>query len=66
MIVCVCHEWSEAQIRQVIAIYEVDTFQDMQDLTNIGSVCGKCYETVQCIFKEETIADECDGSTLGS
>ena len=53
MIICVCHEWSEAQIRQAIAIYELGTFQDLQDLTNISSTCGKCHEMVQCILKEE-------------
>jgi bacterioferritin-associated ferredoxin len=65
MIVCVCLRVNDEMVRDAVLKHRVESFDELKEHIRIGTVCGSCRECATMII-EETIAGECDGSTLGS
>ncbi len=66
MIVCVCLRVNEETVRSTVQKHNVKSFDQLKEHIRIGVCCGACREHGTWIIEEETIAGECDGSTLGS
>lgn len=60
MIICVCHNINESQIKS--AIKSGTSREDFQDSTGCTQNCGSCRAKVETIYKE-TLANDYSRST---
>jgi nitrogen fixation NifU-like protein len=51
-VICECKNITDQQIEQLVKDDEVLTFQQLQDQTGLGTVCGKCQGTARELFDE--------------
>lgn len=51
-IVCECKGVTDQQIEELVSTRKVETFEQLQELTGLGTVCGKCVNKAKDIFAE--------------
>ncbi len=55
-IVCACLDITEDMIREAVES-GAKTLEDVQEITNVGSVCGICLDDIQELIDEYTNKD---------
>lgn len=65
MIVCVCFRVSEKDIKQAVKTSGARTIEDLQKTLLCCDRCRSCEPFIEAVI-QESIAGECDGSTVGS
>ena len=63
MIVCVCHNVSDKQIKSISQEFELRSLEELQQAVDVCKTCRKCEHYVKSFLND---AGECDGSTRGS
>lgn len=52
VLICECKNITDQMIEELVQKKEVKTFEELQDKTGLGSVCGNCIEKAKSLFEE--------------
>lgn len=51
-VICQCKNITDQMIEELVSSKKAETFEQLQELTGLGTVCGKCKDKAQDLFQE--------------
>lgn len=51
-VICQCKNITDQMIEELVSSKKAETFEQLQEITGLGTVCGKCKDEAQDLFQE--------------